>query len=61
MNRVDVTGAVWIKSSRSADNGNCVEVARVTDVVAMRDSKFGEESPVLAVPTAQWSAFLRTL
>ncbi|RBM05394.1 DUF397 domain-containing protein [Streptomyces sp. PT12] len=36
-------------------------MARVTDVVAMRDSTFGEENPVLAVPAAQWPAFLRTL
>ncbi|RBM19072.1 DUF397 domain-containing protein [Streptomyces sp. PT12] len=46
-----LNGARWTTSSRSSDNGQCVEVARVTDVVAMRDSKLGEQSPVLAVPT----------
>ena len=47
----------WIKSSYSADNGNCVEVAVVPDTVKVRDSK-NADGPVLAFPAERWAAFL---
>ena len=40
-------GAVWKKSSRSAGQGECVEVAtNLTGIVAVRDSK-DKEGPAL--------------
>jgi hypothetical protein len=35
---VDLTGAVWSKSNLSNGGNNCLEVAFVGDVVALRDS-----------------------
>jgi hypothetical protein len=35
---VDLTGAVWSKSELSNGGNNCLEVAFVGDVVALRDS-----------------------
>ncbi|SCE64565.1 DUF397 domain-containing protein [Micromonospora mirobrigensis] len=55
---MDLTGAVWRKSTRS-DNGGatCVEVAtNLPGVVGVRDSK-DRRGPVLAFPPAAWRAF----
>ncbi|HWO68234.1 MAG TPA: DUF397 domain-containing protein [Umezawaea sp.] len=60
MSTVDLTGAVWRKSSRSngGNNGACVEIAFAGPVVAVRDSK-SVGSGVLAFPEASWSAFIK--
>jgi Domain of unknown function (DUF397) len=48
----------WRKSSHSAANGNCVEVAELGATIGVRDSKAGAGSPVLKFPPAAWAAFL---
>jgi hypothetical protein len=35
----DLSALRWIKSSYSANNGDCVEIAAITGAVAARDSK----------------------
>lgn len=54
---LDLSRATWRKSSRSNTGGNCVEVAPMSQTVAVRDSK-DPAGPQLSVGTAAWSAFL---
>ncbi|MET7688615.1 DUF397 domain-containing protein [Streptomyces sp. NPDC005483] len=63
MHEYDLSNAHWRKSSYSnGDGGNCVEVAPgVSDLVPVRDSKLGTDSPVLAFPTDTWTHFLGLL
>jgi uncharacterized protein DUF397 len=57
---MDMSGAVWHKSSRSS-TGNCVEIAdNLPAVVAVRDSK-DREGPVLTFERAVWTAFVESL
>jgi len=53
---LDLSEAVWRKSTRSATNG-CVEVAFLDGHVAVRDSK-NQHGPVLVFLPHEWEAFV---
>lgn len=57
MTGLDLSRAVWRTSSRSVENGQCVEVAAVGDAVAVRHSK-DRTGPVLVVGREGWAALL---
>lgn len=58
---MDLTGARWRKSSRSNNGGaDCVELARVGRVVAVRDSK-NPGGPALVFGPAAMRTFLDTI
>ncbi|MEU5874196.1 DUF397 domain-containing protein [Glycomyces sp. NPDC047369] len=52
----------WRKSSMSSGNGstNCVEARAHCNVFDVRDSKFGDDSPVFTVEAEDFAALLRT-
>lgn len=54
---VDLSGLSWRKSTRSAQEGNCVEVAFFDTGVAVRDSK-DPNGPALVFTPAEWEAFI---
>ncbi len=52
------SSGMWTKSSLSAYNGNCVEVAGLTgDTIRVRDSKH-PRGAVLTFTPAEWDAFI---
>lgn len=50
----------WRKSSRSAQQTSCVEVGRVADGTAVRDTKNRSAGYFTTTP-AQWNVFLNAL
>ncbi|MGW0433794.1 DUF397 domain-containing protein [Micromonospora sp. NPDC003197] len=57
MSHPDHSTAHWFKSSRSTNNGDCVECAHLPGQVAVRDSKASSQATLVFTST-QWSAFL---
>ncbi len=54
---MDVSSAIWRKSSYSGNNGGaCVEAADVPAAVLVRDSK-DPQGPVLAFGARDWQRF----
>jgi hypothetical protein len=53
----DLFHVVWRKSSRTQANGQCVELADLSDRVAVRDSK-DPSGPVLFFGSGHWGRFL---
>ncbi|WP_433731118.1 DUF397 domain-containing protein [Nocardia sp. CA-129566] len=54
---VDMSGARWFKSTYSASNGQCVEVAFLSGgMVGLRDSK-NPTGPALVFTSGEWAAF----
>lgn len=57
-----VEGAQWRKSSRSSGAQQCVEVAtNLPSTALVRDSKLGDESPILEVKPSAFRSFLRAV
>lgn len=57
MGNSDLSQAVWRKSSKSSANGQCVEVAFVGDLIAMRDSK-NPAGSALVFSRGEWDTFV---
>lgn len=58
---VDLTYAAWRKSTYSAQEGQCVEVAdEFPGHLPVRDSK-DPDGPALIFPTASWQSFVSAL
>ncbi|MBT2399712.1 DUF397 domain-containing protein [Streptomyces sp. ISL-96] len=58
--QVDLSKASWVKSSYSAGDRDCVEVALIDGKAGIRDSK-AVQGPVLVVTSAAFTAFLSEL
>ena len=57
----DLSKTVWRKSGRSGPTGdNCVELAAVNGVIAIRDSK-NPTQPALIFTPSTWMAFANQL
>ena len=52
--------ATWRKSTRSNNNGACVEVRRLAAAVEVRDTK-DRNGPVLSFTTGSWRSFVTAI
>lgn len=51
-------GARWQKATASERNQGCVEFTKVGNIIAVRDSVLGEDSPILQFDTTEIAAML---
>ena len=56
MTEIDLSRAVWRKSTKSSANSQCLEVAVLKGATAIRDSK-DPTGPALTFTPAKWAAF----
>ena len=64
MTMPNFVGAHWQKSSRTGgDDGGqaCVEVAQAHNIIGVRDTKLGTQSPILAFNCKEWGFFLTAI
>jgi hypothetical protein len=54
----DFTKAVWRKSTRCQDGDSCVEVARLGELVGVRDSEDCECEHILVFDQSHWREFV---
>lgn len=57
-NCVECSFPAWAKSERSNPSGNCVEVAKGSAHILVRDTKDNGTGPVLSFTQDEWSAFI---
>jgi len=58
VNKIDLTGAVWRKSSPSNGQANCVEVALLADGTVMVCNSKDHQGSVLTFTPGEWDAFI---
>ncbi|MEU3658573.1 DUF397 domain-containing protein [Streptomyces sp. NPDC032940] len=60
MNRKAPAELAWFKSSYSSGNNgeSCVEVAKTPGTIHIRDSKYTDDGPRLALTPDAWASFL---
>jgi hypothetical protein len=54
---IDLVGAAWRKSTKSGNDGGCVEYAQVGAFVAIRDSRNPDREPLI-FDANEWDCFL---
>jgi hypothetical protein len=54
---VELAGAEWRKSTKSGNNGGCVEFAKIGAFVAIRDSRNPDRAPLI-FDAKEWDCFL---
>ena len=51
----------WRVATYTGGEGNCVEVGRSATAIAVRDTKDGEDGPVLGFDPSAWRVFTQRL